>query len=105
MPNQVLKEMNRIRQFKLNKVHVGNLTRKLDRDMSERFIRASFPLSVVTLLKHVTVMREIRVRKKRITRLFKRDNVLCVLSLKWFNFMIFFPHSMLKRFNKVQFMK
>ena len=101
VPNQIPNEINGIRQFKLNKVPTSNLTRK---DTSERFIRASFPLSVGTLLRLVTKMRKIRVRKK-ITEFFKKANVLCVLKLKWFNFMLPFPHSMPKRFNKVQFVK
>ena len=104
VPNQILNEINGIRQFKLNKVPTSNLTRKPDRDTLERFIRASFPLSVGTLLRLVTKMRKIRVRKK-ITEFFKKANVLCVLKLKWFNFMLSFPHSMPKRFNKVQFVK
>ena len=74
VPNQI-PEINGIRQFKLNKVPTSNLTRKPDRDTLERFIRASFPLSVGTLLRLVTKMRKIRVRKK-ITEFFKKANVL-----------------------------
>ena len=64
MPNQILNEINGIRQFKLNKVPTSNLTRKPDRDTLERFIRASFSLNLGTLLRLVTKMRKIRVRKK-----------------------------------------
>ena len=64
VPNQILNEINGIRQFKLNKVPTSNLTRKPDRDTLERFIRSCFPLSVGTLLRLVTKMRKIRVRKK-----------------------------------------
>ena len=105
MPNQILNEINGIRQFKLNKVPTSNLTRKPDRDTLERFIRSCFPLSVGIILRLVTKMRKIRVRKKRITKFFKKANVLCVLKLKWFNFMLSFPHSMPKSFDKVQFVK
>ena len=65
VPNQILNEINGIRQFKLNKVPTSNLTRKPDRDTLERFIRVSFPFSVRTLLRLVTKMRKIRVRKKK----------------------------------------
>ena len=103
VPNQIFNEINGIRQFKLSKVLTGNLTRKPDRNTLERFIRSCFPLSVSTLLRFVTKMKKIRVRKKRKTKFFKKPNVLSVLKLKWFNFMLSFPHFMLKRFNKVQF--
>ena len=105
VPNQTFNEINGIRQFKLSKVPTSNLTRKSDRDTLERFIRASFPLSVGTVLRPITKMRKIRVRKKIITTFFKKTNVLCVLKLKWFNFMLSFAQPMLKRFNKVQFVK
>ena len=105
VPNQILNEINGIRQFKLNKVPISNLTRKPDRDTLERFIRPFFSLSEGILNRLVLKMRKIRGRKKRITKLFKKANVLCVLKLKWFNFMLSSPHSMLKRFNKIQFVK
>ena len=54
--NQIRNEINGIRQFKLNTVPTSILTRKPDRDT---FIRASFPLSVGTLLRFVTKMRKI----------------------------------------------
>ena len=104
VPNQILNEINGMRKFKLNKVPISNLTRKPDRDTLEKFIRASFPLSVGTLLGLVTKMRKIRVRRK-ITEFFNKTYVLCILKLKWFNFMLSFPHSMPKRFNKFQFVK
>ena len=105
VPNQIFNEINGIRQFKLNKVPTSNLTRKPDRDTLERFIRSCFPLSVGIILRLVTKMRKIRVRKKRITMFLKKANVFCVLKLEWFNFMLSFPHSMLKRFNQVHFVK
>ena len=68
VPNKILNETNGIRQFKLNKVTTSNLTRKPDRDTLERFIRASFSLRVGILLRLVTKMRKIRVRKKKNNR-------------------------------------
>ena len=65
VPNQILNEINEIRQFKLNKVPTSILTRKPHRDTLERFIKASFSLSVGTLLRLVIKMRKIRVRKKK----------------------------------------
>ena len=64
VPYQIFNEINGIRQFKLNKVPTSNLTRKPDRDTLEKFIGASFPLRVGTLLRLVTKIRKIRVRKK-----------------------------------------
>ena len=52
----------------------GNLTGKPDKDSLERFIRASFSLSAGTLLRLITKMRKITVRKKRITKFFKKAN-------------------------------
>ena len=65
MPNQIFNELNGTRQFKLDKVPTRNLTRKPDRDTLERFIRVFFPLHVRTLLRLVTKMRKIRVRKEK----------------------------------------
>ena len=63
--SQIFNKINGIRQFRLNKVPTGNVTKTPDMDILERSPRASFPLDVGNLFRLVTKMRKIRVRKKK----------------------------------------
>ena len=65
MSSQIFNKINGIRQFRLNKVPTGNVTKTPDMDILERFPRASFPLDVGNRFRLVTKMRKIRVRKKK----------------------------------------